>query len=456
VQAALRARGLAADSSRAAALRAALDGLLAADDREAAWLRVRRDAEADMLLPGAYAALQFCQPWRDCLADAFRCVLKAHGLTGAWEARRAGAAAAGADGPTPFQRAQALHVAALRDRASAALEALDGALCAEADKLDALQAAGKLPAARALLRLPSAARGGGIDGPSVASMAWAAAAAEAKGDDFPAVSDPRGARCLVTERLDVRLASRADALRRMAMRAFVMAAQEALAPAAHPEAGAALLPAKPAAAKAAPPAAGRELLRAWMRAHILPSESHPHGPFPSAEEKAELARQAGLSTSQVADWFVNARARWWKPLVEGMSRGLAEAAGEGAAEEAVPPPPPPPPPKRPARKAAVRRRGRARDETTDESTEEEEEEEWALKPALRATRRRSASFAPQTYDEVLASPPVTRREHVRRRAKSAALAGGDDAYRQLAPAGAESESEAEDVGAAIDGLGLTV
>jgi hypothetical protein len=74
-----------------------------------------------------------------------------------------------------------------------------------------------------------------------------------------------------------------------------------------------------------------------MQEHFFPSPSHPHGPFPTHAEKEALADQTGLSVNQISDWFVNARARWWKPMVEGMHRGLCDADDEpNAALPAVP------------------------------------------------------------------------------------------------------------------------
>uniref|UniRef100_A0A0D9XLV9 Homeobox domain-containing protein n=1 Tax=Leersia perrieri TaxID=77586 RepID=A0A0D9XLV9_9ORYZ len=53
------------------------------------------------------------------------------------------------------------------------------------------------------------------------------------------------------------------------------------------------------------------ILRAWLFEHFL----HP---YPSDVDKHILARQTGLSRSQVANWFINARVRLWKPMVEEM------------------------------------------------------------------------------------------------------------------------------------------
>ncbi|KAF3796714.1 Homeobox BEL1-like protein [Nymphaea thermarum] len=53
------------------------------------------------------------------------------------------------------------------------------------------------------------------------------------------------------------------------------------------------------------------ILRAWLFEHFL----HP---YPSDVDKHILARQTGLSRSQVSNWFINARVRLWKPMVEEM------------------------------------------------------------------------------------------------------------------------------------------
>ncbi|XP_047966804.1 homeobox protein BEL1 homolog [Salvia hispanica] len=53
------------------------------------------------------------------------------------------------------------------------------------------------------------------------------------------------------------------------------------------------------------------VLRAWLFEHFL----HP---YPTDVDKHILARQTGLSRSQVSNWFINARVRLWKPMVEEM------------------------------------------------------------------------------------------------------------------------------------------
>lgn len=53
------------------------------------------------------------------------------------------------------------------------------------------------------------------------------------------------------------------------------------------------------------------VLRSWMFKNFL----HP---YPKDNEKHLLAVQSGLSRSQVSNWFINARVRLWKPLIEEM------------------------------------------------------------------------------------------------------------------------------------------
>ncbi|XP_059274934.1 homeobox protein ATH1 [Lycium ferocissimum] len=53
------------------------------------------------------------------------------------------------------------------------------------------------------------------------------------------------------------------------------------------------------------------VLRAWMFQNFL----HP---YPKDAEKQLLAVKSGLSRSQVSNWFINARVRLWKPMIEEM------------------------------------------------------------------------------------------------------------------------------------------
>ncbi|MCO5575404.1 hypothetical protein L7F22_029205 [Adiantum nelumboides] len=66
------------------------------------------------------------------------------------------------------------------------------------------------------------------------------------------------------------------------------------------------------------------ILRAWLFEHFL----HP---YPKDADKIMLAKQTGLNRSQVSNWFINARVRLWKPMVEEM---YLEETKEAEAERA--------------------------------------------------------------------------------------------------------------------------
>ncbi|KAI4380873.1 hypothetical protein MLD38_007012 [Melastoma candidum] len=62
------------------------------------------------------------------------------------------------------------------------------------------------------------------------------------------------------------------------------------------------------------------VLRAWMFQNFL----HP---YPKDAEKHLLALKSGLSRSQVSNWFINARVRLWKPMIEEMYSEMNGRAG---------------------------------------------------------------------------------------------------------------------------------
>ncbi|XP_073275605.1 BEL1-like homeodomain protein 4 [Primulina huaijiensis] len=53
------------------------------------------------------------------------------------------------------------------------------------------------------------------------------------------------------------------------------------------------------------------IMRSWLFEHFL----HP---YPSEADKHLLSRKTGLSKNQVSNWFINARVRLWKPMIEEM------------------------------------------------------------------------------------------------------------------------------------------
>ncbi|KAJ8750635.1 hypothetical protein K2173_015816 [Erythroxylum novogranatense] len=68
------------------------------------------------------------------------------------------------------------------------------------------------------------------------------------------------------------------------------------------------------------------VLRAWMFQNFL----HP---YPKDADKHLLALRSGLTRSQVSNWFINARVRLWKPMIEEMyaemNRRKAQQSGTG-------------------------------------------------------------------------------------------------------------------------------
>uniref|UniRef100_A0A0D9WR96 Homeobox domain-containing protein n=1 Tax=Leersia perrieri TaxID=77586 RepID=A0A0D9WR96_9ORYZ len=69
------------------------------------------------------------------------------------------------------------------------------------------------------------------------------------------------------------------------------------------------------------------VLKAWMFENFL-------RPYPKDSEKDMLAARSGLSRSQVSNWFINARVRLWKPMIEDMYEELKKTSGgsDGVAE----------------------------------------------------------------------------------------------------------------------------
>ncbi|KAK6163346.1 hypothetical protein DH2020_000210 [Rehmannia glutinosa] len=66
------------------------------------------------------------------------------------------------------------------------------------------------------------------------------------------------------------------------------------------------------------------ILRAWLFDHFL----HP---YPTDTDKHMLATQTGLTRNQVSNWFINARVRVWKPMVEEIH--MLETKGVAAADQ---------------------------------------------------------------------------------------------------------------------------
>ncbi|GFP98643.1 homeobox protein ath1 [Phtheirospermum japonicum] len=69
------------------------------------------------------------------------------------------------------------------------------------------------------------------------------------------------------------------------------------------------------------------VLRAWMFQNFL----HP---YPKDAEKHLLALKSGLTRNQVSNWFINARVRLWKPMIEEMYAEMNRRKARRNEEEA--------------------------------------------------------------------------------------------------------------------------
>ncbi|CAL5059346.1 unnamed protein product [Urochloa decumbens] len=67
------------------------------------------------------------------------------------------------------------------------------------------------------------------------------------------------------------------------------------------------------------------VLKAWLFENFL----HP---YPKDHEKDVLAARSGLTRNQVSNWFINARVRLWKPMIEEMYQDLKKSSGVGGGQ----------------------------------------------------------------------------------------------------------------------------
>ncbi|KAF0934199.1 hypothetical protein E2562_023455 [Oryza meyeriana var. granulata] len=70
------------------------------------------------------------------------------------------------------------------------------------------------------------------------------------------------------------------------------------------------------------------VLKAWMFENFL-------RPYPKDSEKEMLAARSGLSRNQVSNWFINARVRLWKPMIEEMCEELKRSSGGSGGNQAL-------------------------------------------------------------------------------------------------------------------------
>lgn len=74
--------------------------------------------------------------------------------------------------------------------------------------------------------------------------------------------------------------------------------------------------------RSALPSSAREVLDNWL-------SSHWHDPYPTPDEKNDLAAACHITVDQVNHWFINARVRRWRPTME-KAATKAKTTGSGA------------------------------------------------------------------------------------------------------------------------------
>uniref|UniRef100_A0A8C4R6Z0 Homeobox domain-containing protein n=1 Tax=Eptatretus burgeri TaxID=7764 RepID=A0A8C4R6Z0_EPTBU len=68
------------------------------------------------------------------------------------------------------------------------------------------------------------------------------------------------------------------------------------------------------------PKVATNIMRAWLFQHL----THP---YPSEEQKKQLAQDTGLTILQVNNWFINARRRIVQPMIDQSNRAVSQGAG---------------------------------------------------------------------------------------------------------------------------------
>ncbi|GMH43892.1 hypothetical protein BSKO_11826 [Bryopsis sp. KO-2023] len=61
-----------------------------------------------------------------------------------------------------------------------------------------------------------------------------------------------------------------------------------------------------------------QVLREWLLQHF-------DKPYPTDQEKDMLSEATGLSRTQVSNWFINARVRTWRPMIQELGKEMEES-----------------------------------------------------------------------------------------------------------------------------------
>ncbi|XP_048683232.1 homeobox protein PKNOX2 isoform X6 [Caretta caretta] len=58
------------------------------------------------------------------------------------------------------------------------------------------------------------------------------------------------------------------------------------------------------------------IMRSWLFQHLMVREVNKHHPYPTEDEKRQIAAQTNLTLLQVNNWFINARRRILQPMLD--------------------------------------------------------------------------------------------------------------------------------------------
>lgn len=76
------------------------------------------------------------------------------------------------------------------------------------------------------------------------------------------------------------------------------------------------------------PKSAINVLKNWLYQHFL----HP---YPTEDEKRDISRQTNLTITQINNWFINARVRTWRPMLENMLEGERDKKGPKVDERQI-------------------------------------------------------------------------------------------------------------------------
>ncbi|TYZ58671.1 hypothetical protein PybrP1_003817 [[Pythium] brassicae (nom. inval.)] len=170
----------------------------------------------------------------------------------------------------------------------------------------------------------------------------------------------------------------------------------------------------------------KSVLKAWMF-----SPEHFAHPYPSEEEKEELASEAGIEVKQLSNWFTNARKRLWQPVLRqsGVEVKNFLSTGRGGPRgskldvppnlQSLVPPSPPPSPRQRSNSSAFSETSTA---SSSSSTSSPLKRAWADVEASLPPAADDASAGPKRKKTSATAAAATRKKSASRKATATAAA----------------------------------